>query len=110
MSRVALLSAFCLVSSLYLSCVSALDNAATAAAGASDPSVTQPTDGPARPRTKIQPDAYPYGKPKEAVGVKFSEYQSLAVPSYILVAILLVFVVSKIKHAALQLKQLIAHS
>ena len=32
-----------------------------------------------------------YGKPKEATGVKFSEYQSLAVPPYVLVVVLLLF-------------------
>ena len=53
---------------------------------------TEPTT---RPRTKITPDKYPYGKPKEATGVRFSEYQSLVVPSWLLVAIFLVFLVTQ---------------
>jgi hypothetical protein len=65
-----------------------------------DPTVTSETEAPARPRTKITPDKYPYGKPKEATGVRFSEYQSLAVPSWLLVAIFLFFLVKQQEYTA----------
>ena len=40
--------------------------------GDEDPAATSETEAPARPRVKISPDAYPYGKPKEATGVSSS--------------------------------------
>jgi len=42
---------------------------------------------------KTAPESYPYGKPKAATdGVKLSEFQSLAVPSYILGVIFVLFI------------------
>ena len=40
--------------------------------GEEEPTVPSETEAPARPRVKISPDAYPYGKPKEATGVRCS--------------------------------------
>jgi len=49
-------------------------------------------DKPAIP-LKASPDSYPYGKPKIAEGaVKLSEYQSLAIPSSVLLLIFVIFV------------------
>jgi len=51
-----------------------------------------PTEKPAIP-LKTTPEAYPYGKPKIAEGaVKLSEYQSLAIPSSVLLLIFVVFI------------------
>ena len=57
----------------------------------SDSSVPKESSPPPQRRVKISQQDYPYGKPKEATGVKFSEYQSLAVPPYILIAVLILF-------------------
>ena len=53
--------------------------------------VPKESSAPPQRRVKISAQDYPYGKPKEATGVKFSEYQSLAVPPYILIAVLVLF-------------------
>ena len=61
------------------------------AVDAAESPVPKESAAPAQRRVKISQQDYPYGKPKEATGVKFSEYQSLAVPPYILVAVLGLF-------------------
>lgn len=43
-------------------------------------------------RPKVDPASYPYGKPKEAIGAKISEFQALAVPTWLLIVVMLVFV------------------
>ena len=63
---------------------------AASAVDDSDSPVPKESSPPPR-RVKISQQDYPYGKPKEATGVKFSEYQSLAVPPYILIAVLVLF-------------------
>jgi len=58
-------------------------------------SSTETPAGSERPAIplKTSPESYPYGKPKIAEGaVKLSEYQSLAIPSSVLLIIFTVFV------------------
>jgi len=72
-----------LCSSLVVGTFAAVDD--------TDSPVPKESTPPPQRRVKISQQDYPYGKPKEATGVKFSEYQSLAVPPYVLFAVLVLF-------------------
>ena len=88
------LSAMARLSHLFLLALvfcSSLLSGSWAAADDTDSPAPKETTPPTQRRVKISQQDYPYGKPKEATGVKFSEYQSLAVPPYILVVVLILF-------------------